>query len=725
MLKDRMRMRILIFALIVLFAGGELAAQNSANIILENDSMTVEINKTTGAIEGVYNKMAKWQLIKQPKLSLGLQMIIPVSDQRNNKALSKDQKLADIRKINNGECQLTWDKINSQRAVDLPIKVVSNISLKGAAITFELSIDNNSNYRIDEVSYPCFGGVRPPEGTKTFRTKTINMVGGFQSADMLSPFPQARGYWGVDYPSFLNEYPDARCMMPFELIEMDGQGIYFGAWEKNNNNIFFLHEFAPGFLDSKHNRIPLANELSGKPAGYIFTMVRTPFLGPGEKFRFSPAVFKMYKGNWHDGVQTYTDWRKTWFEKKPQPSWIDSVDSWQNIIMLDPVGTVYYKYKDLLQVAKEAKKNGVGAIQIIGWNKGGLDRGTPFFDTDPRLGTKEEFKEVIGQIESSGMHVLLFCKFGSADATIPEFDSQIKKYTVKNFYGQRDMTGYYGYQTITGGGTAGTPLCLLSPEFRKIATGQVQKMIDLGASGIQYDQLAPGGNCYDTSHQHQFGESLAKGALLLANEFYAAAQNQNKNFVLIGEGPSDQMSQYYPLSYIRTSDYYYWVGKHVPVWKYINPEMQFATGVIGADDREMINQCLTYGYIIGIEPYNFRGKLSDVPQTMQYAKKAQELRKELKDYLWFGKFLDMKTAEVKLVSGANSDFYYSVFENKKNGKKAIVITNDESATPIQVEVNMPGKKANFYEHSMDNVKGKIYNKRVIVPARSLVVLTEQ
>jgi hypothetical protein len=718
-----MKMRKLVFVFVIVIAGVKLKAQNSSNIILENDSIKLEINKTTGAIEGVYNKIAKWQFVKQPKLSMGLQLIIPVLDQRNNKAVSQDQKLAGIQRINNRinnqECQLIWDRIKSQRVDNLNIRVVSNILLRGSSILFDLAIENNSDYRIDEVSYPCFGGVRPPDASKVFRTRTINMAGGFQSTDMLSPFPQARGYWGVDYPSFLNEYPDARCMMPFELIEMDRQGIYFGALDKSNDNIYFLHEFAPGFVDSKHNRIPLSNELSGKPAGYISTMVRTPFLKPGEKIKFSTAIFKMYGGDWHEGVQTYTDWRKTWFEQKPEPSWINSVDSWQNILMLDPVGTIYYKYQDLTEVAKEAKKNGIGAIQIIGWNKGGLDGGAPFFDTDPRLGTRQEFIEAIRQIESSGIHVLLFCKFGWADATIPEFDSQIKQLTVKNFYGKNDMTGYYGYQTITGGGTAGTPLCLLSPEFRKLAVEQLQKMIDLGASGIQYDQLAPGGNCYDTSHHHKFGESIAKGALLLANEFYTTAQRQNKNFVLTGEGPSDQMSPYYPINYIRTSDYYYWIEKHVPVWKYINPEMKFATVAIGADDREMINQSLTYGYTICFEPFNFRAKLSDIPLTMEYAKKAQVLREKLKDYIWLGKFLDTKTAEVRPVLGTGGNYYYGVFENRKNGKKAIVITNDESSKAIKVEVGLPGTKVNFYEYRIDNQKGKIFNKIASIPARSL------
>ena len=50
----------------------------------------------------------------------------------------------------------------------------------------------------------------------------------------------------------------------------------------------------------------------------------------------------------------------------------------------------------------------------------------------------------------------------------------------------------------------------------------------------------------------------------------------------------------------------------------------------------MINQCITYGYIMNYEPYNFKGRISDIPDTVAYGKKAQRLRKRLRDYIWNG-----------------------------------------------------------------------------------------
>ena len=62
------------------------------------------------------------------------------------------------------------------------------------------------------------------------------------------------------------------------------------------------------------------------------------------------------------------------------------------------------------------------------------------------------------------------------------------------------------------------------------------------------------------------------------------------------------------------------------------------TAVTGFNDRNMINQCLLYHYIISYEPYNFKGHLDDYPLTIAYGKKMDALRTELREYFWDGEF---------------------------------------------------------------------------------------
>jgi hypothetical protein len=61
---------------------------------------------------------------------------------------------------------------------------------------------------------------------------------------------------------------------------------------------------------------------------------------------------------------------------------------------------------------------------------------------------------------------------------------------------------------------------------------------------------------------------------------------------------------------------------HVPLLRYIEPHYPILVGVWGCDDREKINMCLMYRYLISYEPLNFKGRLDDFPLTVEYGKKV-------------------------------------------------------------------------------------------------------
>lgn len=56
--------------------------------------------------------------------------------------------------------------------------------------------------------------------------------------------------------------------------------------------------------------------------------------------------------------------------------------------------------------------------------------------------------------------------------------------------------------------------------------------------------------------------------------------------------------------------------------------------VTGFDDRNMINQCLLYRYVISYEPFNFQGRLSDALNTVAYGARMDQLRTELREWVW-------------------------------------------------------------------------------------------
>ncbi len=128
------------------------------------------------------------------------------------------------------------------------------------------------------------------------------------------------------------------------------------------------------------------------------------------------------------------------------------------------------------------------------------------------------------------------------------------------------------------------------------------------------------------------------------------------------------------------------------------------------------------GYIINYERYNFKGKLSDFPDTVEYCQKVQRLRRKLWNYLWKVNFLDRLEAEVR--HDGESYWPYTVFENKENRKKAVVISNYRE-DPVEILVKLQGGGSRFDLYTPENGKiGKTEDGKVTISPCSAVVAVE-
>jgi hypothetical protein len=109
--------------------------------------------------------------------------------------------------------------------------------------------------------------------------------------------------------------------------------------------------------------------------------------------------------------------------------------------------------------------------------------------------------------------------------------------------------------------------------------------------------------------------------------------------------------------------------------RFLRPDALLMTAVTGFDDRNMINQCLLYRYIISYEPYNFKGRLTDMPLTVAYGRQMDAMRTELRDWLWDGEFQDTIGARVTDRSSGEMHAPFSVFKSPRDGSLAVVVAN--------------------------------------------------
>ncbi len=698
-------------------------------IILSDNHLEIAFDPSTGAMTRFWVKATGWQVVNTPDLQAGLRLLVPVPGHGCNTACTAAQTLAEASFDGPRKLTLHYDSILTHKAGVLPIAANLVIELTGdGAALFTVNIDNRSAYVVEEVWAPSFAGLRQLEGEPPLQLKYLNMCGGLShSIRFDTDFHPGTGYWGFENPV---AYDNAN-RTSFFALDNGQQGLYLGQHEVAPRFLStWVAELKPGYIDSLHLRHdPRATELSGRPAGFVFSRAFNPFIAPGACVTLPTTTVRPYRGDWHTAARFYAEWRKSWFHPKPLPAWVDEVDAWLTLQMDTPEGDARYRYTDLPGIASECLAHGVGAIHLIGYNAGGQDRNVPYIDANPLLGTHAELKAAIRDCEKMGVRIILFFKIGWANLDAPNFDRDVLPHVCRDMKGNPVGAGGWDYSTIANAmgysRYKGVQICHSSPAARAFLMTELRKLLDLGASGLQCDEVLQNSPCFDRSHDHPYGEPGPNGSLIAAAETHAIATAHNPDFLLAGEGSTDPMTQYYRINYIRTADRYYWAGRHIPAWRYMDPDARFAACIVGFDDRELINQCLTFGYIFCYEPINFKGRLRDFPATIAYGQKAQLLRRKLRAYIWDGLFRHTEGATVAF-SEKDRPQMWSLHEHRGTGKVAVVIANEDATRELTATVALPGRPdARFHVHTVEDMDSRPTLKNaVIIPARSIAVLVE-
>ncbi|MGH9343087.1 MAG: DUF6259 domain-containing protein, partial [Terriglobia bacterium] len=504
--------------------------------------------------------------------------------------------------------------------------------------------------------------------------------------------------------------------------------IYVGAHNPDaEENVRYMFEVKPGFEDSYDSKNPTAPEISGHPVRLTMRVVHFPFLHPGESGPLAPIVLAPYQGDWHNGVDIYKRWLKTWYHPLPMPAWVQQVNAWQQLQINSSEDDLRTRYVDLPARVAEDAKHGITALQLVGWTKGGQDRGNPSDDTDPRLGTTAQLKDAIAQIQKSGVHVILFGKYAWADTTTDWYKKELYKYMCTDPYGNIYTWAGYKYQTpeqLTGMNPRNLATgCSNNPQWRAILGREFQKIIDLGASGVLWDEAqhkhtSPYNLCFNSNQSGHVPGTIWSGDIRLSHMYREMIHDSvgEKNFVFAAEDPEDVIAGAYSVTYIR-------IGKgYIPEERYAFPFRPVMIAVTGFNDREMINRALMYRYIVSYEPFNFKGNIDDFPLTVAYGQKMDELRERYKAYLWDAEFRDTLTARVE-VAGAQYNAY-SVFR-RGNGLRAVVITNTEMNRPIRATVSFdPPETHTLTCASPERPDAVSCGSTVTIPPRSVVVMMQ-
>jgi hypothetical protein len=706
-------------------------------IILQNKNLLLEFDKRNGALVGLTALPSGWKILDRPDLGLSFRLLVPLRDQkdwhapadrpRNNYVEGEKQPLTTCSISEDGrQAEFTWENIRSEKGGCLPIQVRLEVRLEEKLVIFIATVENHSEFIVENVYVPYLGDVQHPADAGWFKT-FIYQYASAQEWSLWPAYQNLRGYFGVDYPTQFAGW-SAGCgapMSPFILLRSEDQGLYAGVWsppgQPPSSELVAWHtELRPGYGSSIDGRV-----LGGKhgPATSTrFAAVHVPYIQPGETRTLTPIALAVYQGGWQHGVDLYKNWRSGWMRLPQLPEWASEPHAWQQIHINSPEDELRVSFRDLPKVGEECARHGVKAIQLVGWNDGGQDQGNPSHDPDPRLGTFSELKEAITKIHAMGVKVILFSKFTWADRATPRFRNELARLAITDPYGDFHVYAGYQYQTATQLLDINTkrlvPMCFLSEEYLRICNQEFMKTVELGAAGILFDEClhhSPALLCFDESHGHRYGAPVYANDRLLIQNFNRLSQPWEPAFLFAGEACYDWEMEAYQVSYHRSEN-----KQHIPLSRYLLPEAQFMTAVTGFDDRSMINQCLMYRYIISYEPYNFKGRLDDFPLTIEYGKKMDALRTELREYFWDGEFRD--TVGAIVTHEGELHHPYSVFISRKSGKAGLVICNYDEANTISVSARLENQQVLSKYRLVDDPEWKTDIHSITLPPCSAAVV---
>jgi len=694
-------------------------------VILEDAVLKAVFDKNSGRLMSLISKKTGWQIQRRGYLSRSFRLGVPVPGRRDNCVYGERQApcKADISK-DNKRIVFTWDKLVSECDNNLDIRFTGTVELTDNGLQFTAQVENNSPYTVESVYWPYLGDVSRPISQTNLSWMRFEYAGGLLKSPIYPKFLNQKGYYGVDYP--IQIY--STIYSHFGLMGNDNEGMYVCYNDTTDKCLVnFTLELKPGFEYSESmdfGTVSKTDSLGGKPSHIEYSCVHFPYVNPKETGLLKPIILKPYVGDWQKGADNYKSWRKSWARALPCPDWAKKVHSWQQFHINSSEDYPRCSYKDLIGYAKECAKHGVKAIQLTGWNLGGQDRANPSHDIDPRLGTWEDLKNTIAECKKIGVHIILFSKFTWADESQPWFKNELIKYAIKDPYG--NYIDYWGYQYQTAVQIASLntrrliPMCQLSPEWRAVANNEFNKIIDLGAAGMLYDECQHHGGvtyCFDPSHGHHVPADVYAGDKLLEDGFRNIAQQRDPEFLFAGESIHDLQFRSYNISYFRIG------SDDIPFHRYVAPEALMMMAVIGYDDRHPINQALLYRYIISYEPRNFKGHLDEFPLTMAYGEKMDALREKYSDFLWDGEFVNNIGAKVNVKNEEKA--FYSVFINHKTEKRAVVVENPSFDKQIDVEVKLENSKGGFLMASPEVPDAKESSGKIEIPALSAVILIEK
>jgi hypothetical protein len=648
-------------------------------LTVENRHFSLALDPDTGALASLVVKRNQSELIGEKRLLTSFRICLPLPDYQCNYIEGAKHQPAAVHNTGSG-FSVRFSGMRSEKG-EYPLDLSYTITLADDEVRFRAQLTNRSECPVSEFWFPRIGGWTQFGGREA-RLAVPGYVSCAHNISLFREFPGGRGL-GAEAAEFSDDYPG--MPMPWwEIYDAEHDtGLYLGYHDTTLRYSSF-HTYLYPNVSGETDSWLTPEQAAGAPVGLVFSQVRYPFIKSGETFDTGEFILRVHPGDWHAGSLYYRQWFLQHFPFDKSGSWLRAQKAWFSSIIYQPEDRVIADYKTYDRWAQDAEQQGIKCHELIGWQKGGLERDYPEYFPEPKLGGWEGYEALLKSIKSRGARCLTFVNYNILDSEGDEFPA-LKQYTRQDQLGSTPNWMAWGESTLLARKGLSVRRHLLAsvvPGFQDLLEKRFLRLIEAGADGFQIDKTCVG--CaldWNPLHTRKPDEALCEGLVEAIASLVTKGRKINPQFCLASESGLDRMLPYVDVYYRATS------GCTISPLRYVFPEWTAVQHVSSPRDFRGINGAVLTGAVICIEPSSYQGSIADplYHDLARYFREVDRIRQELASVIFLGKYYDNQGATITAAEDAPGKapapgLVFAVHGDVADQRRAIVVVNNSGAS---------------------------------------------
>jgi len=658
----------------VLLPSAARSSESGGDVRLENEHFALAIDSSSGALSSFVVKRNRSELVQENRLRANFRLCVPLPDYLCNYIDGETQKAAVVEKSGDTIHALFRDLTSSKGT--LPIELSYWIQLDHDCVRFRSSIKNKGEYPISEFWFPRIGGWTA-FGSRNARLATPEYG---RCRHELLPFRQFPGSTGLgaEGSEFSRDYP-GMTMPWWSLYDNESDtGLYLGYHDPVFRFSSWHAYLMPEVSGAPGDNWLTPEQAAGETVGMVFSHVRYPFVRPGETFDAGEFVIRVHKGDWHAGATFYREWFLRNFPFDNSKSWLRKQRTWFSCILYQPEDRIVADYKTYDKWCRDAEGYGIRCHELIGWDKGGLERDYPEYIPEKKLGGREGYRALLRSIRSRGSRCLTFVNYNILDSSSELYKKKLHRFRQQDNFGITPNRMNWGESTLLarkGLSVRRHVLSSLAPGMQRLLEGYFLELVRDGADGFQIDKtVASRGLDFNPLNTRRPDEALQQGLVDAIAATYEKCRRVNPEFRLASEHNQDRLVPYVDVAYRACSGY------DISPLRFVFPEWTSAQHITSSQDFRGVNGAVLTGAVICVEPRMYSGSLADpiYRKLAEYIREVERLRGELAGIIFLGRYLDDQGAAItdETRTGQDRALYYAVHAHPTDGRRALVVAND-------------------------------------------------